>query len=114
MTGPGEYVPDITEGITRVEDLPPPRIERRSRNWPARPCPRCRHRAGRYAVAFFGPEVDPLEIYDNQSDWLTATLIDVGLETTVTDIDAQLPLPTISPPLAGNGQTNESVDSRRN
>ena len=22
MAGPGEYVPDITEGITRVEDLP--------------------------------------------------------------------------------------------
>ncbi len=34
MTGPGEYVPDVTEGITRVEDLPKPRIERRSRNWP--------------------------------------------------------------------------------
>ena len=29
MTGPGEYVPDATEGITRVEDLPKPRIERR-------------------------------------------------------------------------------------
>ena len=50
MTGPGEYVPDVTEGITRVEDLPKPRIRRRSRNWPARPCPRCHHRAGRYAV----------------------------------------------------------------
>ena len=50
MTGPGEYVPDVTEGITRVEELPKPRLERRSRNWPARPCPRCRHRAGRYAV----------------------------------------------------------------
>ena len=33
MSGPGEYVPDVTEGITRVEDLPKPRIERRSRNW---------------------------------------------------------------------------------
>ncbi len=51
MTGPGEYVPDVTEGITRAEDLPRPRFQRRSRNWPARPCPRCRHRAGRYAVA---------------------------------------------------------------
>lgn len=50
MSGPGEYVPDITEGITRVEDLPKPRIERRSRNWPARSCPRCGHRAGRYAL----------------------------------------------------------------
>lgn len=35
MTGPGEYVPEVTEGITRVEDLPRPRLERRSRNWPA-------------------------------------------------------------------------------
>ena len=50
MSGPGEYVPDVTEGIPRVEDLPKPRIERRSRNWPARACPRCRHRAGRYTM----------------------------------------------------------------
>ena len=51
MHGPGEYVPDATEGITRVEDLPKPRIERRSRNYPARRCPRCGARAGRYATA---------------------------------------------------------------
>ena len=51
MAGPGEYVSDTTKGITRLEDLPKTRIERRSRNWPARPCPRCAHRAGRYAVA---------------------------------------------------------------
>ena len=50
MIGPGDYVPDVTEGITRVEDLPKPRIKRRSRNWPTRPCPRCHHSAGRYAV----------------------------------------------------------------
>src|SRR5688500_10185348 len=52
MLGPGEYVPDVTEGITRVEELPKPRIERRSRNWPTRPCPRCSRRAGRYALGF--------------------------------------------------------------
>jgi hypothetical protein len=51
MPGPGEYVPDITEGITRVGDLPKTRIERRRRNYPARRCRRCRQRAGRYAVA---------------------------------------------------------------
>lgn len=51
MAGPGEYVPDTTEGLTSVEDLPKPRIERRSRNYPARHCPRCGGRAGRYAVA---------------------------------------------------------------
>jgi len=50
MAGPGEYVPDVTEGLTHVEDLPKPRIERRSRSWPVRPCPHCGHRAGRYAV----------------------------------------------------------------
>jgi hypothetical protein len=51
MPGPGEYIPDVTEGITRVEDLPQPRIQRRSRNYPARRCRRCGSRAGRYAVA---------------------------------------------------------------
>jgi hypothetical protein len=50
MHGPGEYVPDATEGTTRVEDLPKPRIERRSRNYQARRCPRCGARAGRYAT----------------------------------------------------------------
>src|SRR5262245_1586712 len=51
MVGPGEYVPDVTAGITRVEALPPPRIVRRSRNYPARACPRGGRRAGRYALA---------------------------------------------------------------
>jgi hypothetical protein len=51
MPGPGEYVPDVTEGITRVEDLPKPRIEHRSRNYPACRCGRCGRRAGRYALA---------------------------------------------------------------
>ncbi len=36
MSGPGVYVPDVTEGITRVEDLPQPRIELRSRNFSCR------------------------------------------------------------------------------
>jgi hypothetical protein len=38
---PGQYVPDCTEGITRVEDLPPPLLRQRSRNYRRRPCPRC-------------------------------------------------------------------------
>jgi hypothetical protein len=50
MTAPGDYVPDVTEGISRVEDLPKARLERRSRNRPSRPCPRCGRLAGRYAV----------------------------------------------------------------
>lgn len=41
MAGPGRYVPDVTEGITRVEDLPPAKVVKRSRNWRRRPCPNC-------------------------------------------------------------------------
>ena len=44
---PGEYRPDPTEGITRVEDLPPAKILRRSRNYRRRPCPHCKHSAYR-------------------------------------------------------------------
>ena len=51
MPGPGGYVPDVTEGINRVEGLPKPRVQRRSRNYPARRCQHCGRRAGRYAVA---------------------------------------------------------------
>jgi hypothetical protein len=51
MLGPGEYVPDVTEGITAVEKLPKPRSEHRSRNYHSRRCPRCDARAGRYAIA---------------------------------------------------------------
>ena len=46
--GPGEYVPDSTEGITRVEDLPAPIQARRSRNYRRRPCPRCRRACFRH------------------------------------------------------------------
>ena len=38
---PGEYVPDRTEGITRVEDLPQPLVEPRSRSYRRRRCPGC-------------------------------------------------------------------------
>jgi len=41
MAGPGWYVGDVTEGVCRVEDLPKPRISRRSRNYKRRPCPEC-------------------------------------------------------------------------
>lgn len=46
----GEYVPDPTEGMIRVEDLPKPHIQRRSRNVRSRRCPRCRHASGRYVL----------------------------------------------------------------
>lgn len=41
MSGPGEYLPDGTEGITRVEDLPKAKLVGRSRNYARRPCPQC-------------------------------------------------------------------------
>ena len=39
MSGPGQYLPDATEGITRPEDLPKAKVIRRSRNFTHRPCP---------------------------------------------------------------------------
>jgi hypothetical protein len=45
--GPGEYVPDTTEGIPRIEDLPSPLILRRSRNSRRRRCSQCGHAAYR-------------------------------------------------------------------
>ena len=41
MSGPGRYVPDATEGITRPEDLPEAKVIHRSRNFSHRPCPIC-------------------------------------------------------------------------
>ena len=48
MPGPGEYLADATEGITRVEDLPKAKIVCRSRDFAHRACPRCGHSADRY------------------------------------------------------------------
>lgn len=48
--GPGEYLPDPTEGITRVEDLPKPKLLKHSRNYPHRPCPKCGRPAPRDRV----------------------------------------------------------------
>ena len=47
MPRPGEYLPDVTEGITRVEDLPKATPIIRSRNYRDRTCPRCGTRASR-------------------------------------------------------------------
>jgi hypothetical protein len=51
MPGPGVYLPDATEGVVRIEDLPAARIIERSRNYPNRPCPKCRHSAYRLRTA---------------------------------------------------------------
>jgi ribosomal protein S27AE len=47
MPKPGKYVPDGTEGITSVGELPKPKAVRLSRNYPRRRCPRCGQRAYR-------------------------------------------------------------------
>ena len=41
MPGPGVYRPDPSQGITRIEDLPKPKVRCQSRNYRRRPCPRC-------------------------------------------------------------------------
>src|SRR3954467_6619491 len=51
MPGPGEYRPDTTEGIDRVEDLPKAKVRCRSRNYRRRPCPRCGHSSYRDRTA---------------------------------------------------------------
>ena len=48
MSGPGQYLSDPTEGITRPEELPPARIIRRSRNCKHRSCPNCGKRCYRH------------------------------------------------------------------
>jgi hypothetical protein len=39
--GPGEYIPDDTEGISDPAKLPKPVVERRSRSYRRRRCPDC-------------------------------------------------------------------------
>jgi hypothetical protein len=51
MAGAGQYVPDVTEGITRVEDLPEPQIVKRSRNYRRRTCTTCGRSAHRLRTA---------------------------------------------------------------
>lgn len=48
---PGVYLPDATEGVLCVEDLPQPLIIERSRNYPRQRCPRCDRGASRLRTA---------------------------------------------------------------
>ena len=50
MATPGTYLPDATEGVERVEDLPPPRVVRRRRNRKHCRCPGCGHKSYRHKV----------------------------------------------------------------
>ena len=48
MFGPGEYVPDPTEGLVDVQHLPTPQLVAYSRHHKQTPCPRCAHLASRH------------------------------------------------------------------
>ncbi len=48
MCGPGEYVPDPTEGIIDVKDLPAPKLVAYARHHKHTPCPRCGHLCSRH------------------------------------------------------------------
>lgn len=48
--GPGKYVPDVSEGISRVKNLPRPLVEKRSRVYRRRSCPRCGRSCGRHTL----------------------------------------------------------------
>ena len=50
MFGPGEYINDVTEGITGVEDLPQPKLVQYSRNFKRRLCPHCHRSAYRLRI----------------------------------------------------------------
>ena len=50
MSGPGEYLPDSTAGVTKPENLPKAKVIQRSRNYRHRPCPRCDKPCGRTRV----------------------------------------------------------------
>ena len=59
MFGPGVYVPDPTEGMVDVKDLPAPHYVPSSRNQQPTPCPRCaqlaaRHKAGQRTLHDLG------------------------------------------------------------
>jgi len=45
--GPGEYVPDPTEGVKRIEDLPKPKRLVMRRDVRQAPCPQCEQPAAR-------------------------------------------------------------------
>lgn len=47
MPGPGAYLADVTEGITRVEHLPTAQVICRSRHYKRRQCPRGGRRSSR-------------------------------------------------------------------
>ena len=50
MSGPGDYLPDPAEKITCPNDLPNPKIVRRSRVRKKCPCPLCKRPARQHLI----------------------------------------------------------------
>jgi len=48
MYGVGEYLADVTLGVTHPDDLPQPKIKKRTQNFTKRPCPACGYPARRH------------------------------------------------------------------
>jgi len=77
MFGPGEYLPDPTEGIVDLKDLPAPQLVPYSRNQKYTPCPGCAHLASRHTSGqrtlhdlgdvYTGRPVDLLVTYTSHS-----------------------------------------------
>lgn len=86
--GPGEYVPDPTEGIIDISDLPAPQIVPYDRNHEHTPCPRCghlayRHKWGHRTLHDLGDlyrhcPVDLLVKVDPRHDLLLSLLLEVS------------------------------------
>src|SRR5260370_30117820 len=105
MFGPGEYVPDPTEGIVDIQDLPRPQLAAYSRNHDHTSCPRCdhlayRHTAGQHTLHDLGDlstgcPVDLLVTYS--SHYCSMLPASVGPTATGEDFRRR---PTKSPPFA--------------
>jgi len=77
MFGPGAYVPDPTEGLVDIKDLPAPQVGFYSRNHKQTPCPRCGPLASRHTSdqrtlhdlgdVYTGHPVDLLVTYSSHS-----------------------------------------------
>ena len=50
MSGPGQYIPDPTEGIINPNDLPKPTFKKRSCTRKKSRCPNCKHPSTRHAL----------------------------------------------------------------
>lgn len=51
MPGPGDYLPDSSEGIDNLDDLPQPIVKKRSKIQAKCPCPHCSYNCRKHRTA---------------------------------------------------------------